>query len=354
MYAWRSSGKFPLFAELDDKLDIISALCILAKNAVFIPCDPFKLRSLRKCEREMLLLATLLLVPLHAWGQVEDLDRSVRLPTGFTTEMVLVPAGSFPRGAESEEFDEQPVRMIYTDPYLIDKYEVTVAQWAEYQNATGYQIGEWNLQNTKGRQNHPITFINWYEAAAFCEWAGKRLPTEAEWERAARCDDGRKYPWGDGLDSFRSNYFQSGDPFEAGLGTILNTTPVGYYDGSLRGEYQTRDNSSPFGAYDMVGNVWEWTKDWYHSSYYTNGPDRNPQGVELSNVKAVHGGSYATDASHIRPTYRARDDPNLKGPDIGFRCAMSVAPNTAVQAWSWGLVKRRPQPISAEEMEEHP
>lgn len=294
-----------------------------------------------------------LLIPVVVWAQPEDLDRSVRLPTGYTTQMVLVPAGSFPRGAEGEEFDEQPVRMIYLDAYLIDKYEVTVAQWNEYQQATGTQIGEWNLQNTAGRQNHPITFVTWADAYNFCAWAGKRLPSEAEWERAARCDDGRKYPWGDGLDSFRSNYFQSGDPFEAGLGTILNTTPVGYYDGSLRGDYQTRDNSSPFGAYDMVGNVWEWTNDWYHPSYYTNGPDRNPTGPEISNVKAVHGGSYATDASHIRPTYRARDDPKLKGPDVGFRCAQNAVPGTAVGARSWGAVKRQPRPISAADIEGH-
>ncbi len=300
----------------------------------------------------ILFLFSLLCGPVQSQNEV--LLREFRLPTGYTTEMVLVPAGSFPRGSESEEFDEQPVRMIYTDAYLIDKYEVTVAQWNEFQMSTDYQIGEWVLQNTKKRQNHPITFINWYDAEAFCLWAGKRLPSEAEWERAARCDDGRKYPWGDGLDAHRSNYFQSGDPFEAGLGTILNTTPVGFYDGSIQDGYVTRDNSSPFGAYDMVGNVWEWTNDWYHSSYYVDGPDRNPKGPVISNVKAVHGGSYATDASHIRPTYRARDDPYLKGPDVGFRCACDVLPGTAVQGRSWGQVKRSPEPLVVEDLEVHP
>ncbi|NKB66508.1 MAG: SUMF1/EgtB/PvdO family nonheme iron enzyme [Candidatus Latescibacteria bacterium] len=273
------------------------------------------------------------------------LQRTVELPTGFPTSMVLIPEGSFPRGAESEEFDERPVREIYLDAYLIDQFEVTVAQWGEYQRATGNQIQEWILQDTKSRQVHPITFVTWYDADSFCSWAGKRLPSEAEWERAARCDDGRKYPWGDGLDSYRTNYFQSNDPFERGFGTILATNPVGFFDGRLHEGYQTRSGASPFGVLDMVGNVWEWTNDWYHSSYYVDGPDLNPPGPEEGVVKSVRGGSYAVDASHIRPTYRARDDPILKGPDVGFRCAQSVA-NTSVELQSWGAIKQaHPLPV---------
>ena len=294
-----------------------------------------------------LTLSALLALPVAA--QYEKVEQIVRLPTGFATEMVLVPEGSFPRGAEGEAFDEQPVRQIHLDAFLIDKYEVTVAQWGEYQQATDAQIAEWTLQNTTSRQVHPITLVNWYDAAGFCEWAGKRLPTEAEWERAARCDDGRKYPWGDGLDAYRTNYFQSNDPFERGYGTILSTNPVGYFDGSNRDGYQTRDGSSPFGTYDMVGNVFEWTNDWYHPSYYALGPDVNPQGPEKGVVKAVRGGSYAVDASHVRPTYRARDAPDFKGPDIGFRCAASVLTGTAVQTRSWGMVKRAPQNIAGGE-----
>ena len=287
-------------------------------------------------------LCSLSLLTLPVCAQQEKVERIVRLPTGFATEMVLVPDGSFPRGMEGEAFDEQPVRQIYLDAYLIDKYEVTVAQWGEYQRATGVQIPEWRLQNTAARQNHPIPLVTWYDAAAFCQWAGKRLPTEAEWERAARCDDGRKYPWGDGLDSFRTNYFQSDDPFERGFGVILSTNPVGFFDGSNRDGYQTRDGSSPFGAYDMVGNVFEWTNDWYNPRYYALGPDTNPQGPDKGIVRGGRGGSYAVDASHVRPSYRARDAPDLKGPDVGFRCAASVEAGTAVRNRSWGMVKRAP------------
>ncbi len=302
--------------------------------------------------RSWIALGGLWLFSLPVGAQYEKEERIVRLPTGFATEMMLVPTGSFPRGMEGEAFDEQPVRQIHLDAYLIDKYEVTVAQWGEYQQATGTQIPEWVLQNTVARQNHPITLITWYDADAFCKWAGKRLPTEAEWERAARCDDGRKYPWGDGLDSYRANYFRSADPFERGLGAILSTNPVGFFDGTDRDGYQTRDGASPFGAYDMVGNVFEWTNDWYNPSYYVHGPDTNPQGPAEGVVKAVRGGSYAVDASHVRPTYRARDAPNFKGPDVGCRCAMSVEAGTAVQHRSWGMIKRAPLLLSEEDSDE--
>ena len=274
------------------------------------------------------------------------LERTVLLPTQYPTSMILIPAGSFPRGMESEEFDEKPVRQIYLDDYLIDKYEVTVAQWGEYQQSTGTEIPEWTVQNSANRQDHPIAFVTWFDAEAFCTWAGKRLPTEAEWERAARCDDGRKYPWGDGLDSFRTNYFQSYDPFERSAGTILTTTPVGFFDGRLHEAYQTRSGASPFGVQDMVGNLWEWVNDWYYPTYYIDAPDRNPKGPEEGVVKSARGGSYAVDASHIRPSYRARNDPKLKGPDQGFRCA-GDAPSTAVENRSWGALKRRyPVPVS--------
>lgn len=285
-----------------------------------------------------MLLAAVLIGPALSQPRHEDLARVVPLPTGYDVDMVLIPAGSFPRGMEGEEFDEQPVREIYLDAYLIDKYEVTAAQWNEYQQDTGAMLPEWTLQSGQSRRDHPIVFVTWQDAHDFCEWAGKRLPSEAEWERAARCDDGRKYPWGDGLDAFRANFFESFDPYERSVGTILATTPVGFFDGSLRDGFQTRSGASPFGVHDMVGNVWEWTNDWYHSSYYADGPTENPTGPEIGVVKSVRGGSYAVDASHVRPTYRARDDPILKGPEVGFRCASDV-PQTAVSPASWGEVK---------------
>ena len=285
------------------------------------------------------LIMLICLAPTLLWSQtVAELQTQVPLPTGDLIDMVRIPAGSFPRGTEGEEFDEQPVRMIYLDDYLIDKYEVTVAQWGQYQQDAGAILQEWPLQNARNRQDHPITFVTWFDANGFCEWAGKRLPSEAEWERAARCKDGRKYPWGPGLDERRANFFGSNDPFERGVGNILQTTPVGFFDGSIRDGFQTRSGASPLGVHDLVGNVWEWTNDWYHPSYYTDSPAENPTGPPRTGVKSVRGGSYAVDASHVRPTYRARDDPNLKGPEVGFRCAADVA-MTAVQASSWAHIK---------------
>ena len=260
----------------------------------------------------------------------EELLQQVPLPTGYLTEMVRIPAGSFPRGAEGEEFDEQPVRMIFLDEYLIDKYEVTTGQWDQYQEDTGVMIPEWTLQSSPRRRVHPIVFVTWYDAAGFCEWAGKRLPSEAEWERAARCDDGRKYPWGDGLDDHRANFFQSEDPFEAGIGTILQTTPVGFFDGSNRDGYQTRSGASPFGVQDMVGNVWEWTSDWMNSVYHV--PERpetrdNPTGPPTGTQKTQKGGSFLCHRSYCnryRVAARSSNTPDSSTGNLGFRCVRDV------------------------------
>jgi len=234
--------------------------------------------------------------------------------------MRLVPAGEFRMGSENGDDDEKPVHTVYLDAYYMDKYEVTNAA---YKNCvdTGScippkQTNSYTRSSYYGNlefNDYPVIYVDWYHAKNYCEWRGANLPTEAQWEKAARGMEGRTYPWGEDIDCDRTNY-RDGDKYCVG-----DTTRVGSYE----------NGKSPYDIYDLVGNVWEWTADWYSGTYYHNSPSTNPLGPASGTYRMIRGGSWAMDGIDVRSanrmSYNYPDLPNFVN-YFGFRCARDANP----------------------------
>lgn len=224
-------------------------------------------------------------------------------------QMVWVPPGDFLMGSPTGQgnSDQQPQHTVNLSTFLIDKTEVTAAQYQRCVEAGACSAPSADAHCTfgvAGKENHPINCVDWNQAAAYCAWAGKRLPTEAEWEKAARGTDGRVYPWGDAWDASKLNSAESGP------GT---TTAVGSY---LAG-------ASPHDALDMAGNVREWVADWYDPIYYAQSPRQSPTGPASGQYRVLRGGSWSDTAYYVRAVYRAWRAPGNRYDYVGFRCARS-------------------------------
>ena len=243
-------------------------------------------------------------------------------------EMVTVPAGQFEMGTRDEDIpiiaaafeagsswgfdpdwvaDEQPQHTVYLDEFFIDKTEVTNAQYAQcvragvcqpprirYEFLWFYEWGSGDYGDP-AYANYPVDYVNWYNAAAFCRWAGKRLPTEAEWEKAARGTDGRLWPWGNEWDKNKSSGHNA-----------VGSNPAGI---------------SPYGALDMAGSVGEWVADWHDSDYYSHSASQNPPGPDSGIYKVLRGGSWYDDPDDVRSANRDGYNPDYRYNYIGFRCA---------------------------------
>ena len=257
--------------------------------------------------------------------------------------MSYIPAGEFQMGSEDGQDNERPVHTVYLDAYWIDQTEVSNAQFSIFVEEVGYQTeaeengkswtyldGEWqdvegaNWLHPQGPNsdivelsNHPVTHMSWNDAQEYCKWAESRLPTEAEWEKAARGGlEGKTYPWGDEFDGSNLNFCNVNCPF--------HWRDSNYYDGYVYTSPVASFSQNDYGLYDMIGNLWEWTLDWYDENYYEISPTSNPMGADTGDYKVLRGGAWSDTDYNLHVANRYEDAPLVTDSYYGFRCVRSA------------------------------
>jgi formylglycine-generating enzyme required for sulfatase activity len=235
-------------------------------------------------------------------------------------EAVLIPEGPFIRGTDQGGFDEQPQRTLHLSAFMIDKYEVTNSQYSAFVAATGHRKSgppsryAKNMARMRG-VNQPVVYVSWDDAQAYCQWKQRRLPTEAEWEKAMRGTNGQLWPWGSVEVPSAANWARVDDGFEI-------AAPVGRF----------KSDVSPFGVRDGAGNVIEWVDDWYQENAYREASETNPRSPEHGTYKVLRGAGYTSSGSDLRITSRNKMVPDFRDETIGFRCAQDIKNVGASQA----------------------
>jgi formylglycine-generating enzyme required for sulfatase activity len=241
--------------------------------------------------------------------------------------------------------DEQPRHTVNLDDYWIDQTEVTVGMFRTFIGATNYETTaekdgwgnpwaegpleeEWpqvegaDWEHPRGPESravsdHPVVQVSWEDASAYCDWADGQLPTEAQWEKAARGTDGRWWPWGNTYDGTLASFCDVNCPIDRWK---QNAHDDGYAFTAPAGSYP--EGSSPYGVLDMAGNVWEWVADWYSEEYYGNSPVASPEGPDSGTDRAMRGGARYDNEPWMRTTVRHQNPPWSRCDDVGFRCAV--------------------------------
>jgi iron(II)-dependent oxidoreductase len=270
------------------------------------------------CIQRLKYVALFLLLALIMFGCGKDPDDPVfdnpndPLNPNYKDDapMVLIPAGEFQMGDSLDGMSNAlPVHTVYLDTFYIDIYEVTNAQYKKFMDATGYQAPNyWNDSNYNAPKQ-PVVGIDWNDAKAYADWAGKRLPTEAEWEKSARGGlVGKRYPWGNDITHDNANYQGTG-----GKDVWNGASPVGSFA------------PNGYGLYDMAGNVWEWCADWYGSNYYASSPKSNPTGPGSGSYCVLRGGSWLLYDGNLRVSIRYNGVPTPTLDNVGFRCVSGIS-----------------------------
>ena len=339
-YKSKVEPKYPEVAAKAGKEGEVILQATIAENG--IPRDIVAITNIG-FELEEAAIAALQQTTFHpATKGGNPISLQVEIPYSFTlktrsnsvyADMVLIPAGEFRMGSNDNdaEDDEKPMHTVYVNAFYIDKYEVMNTQYKKFVDANpqwqkdripqkyhdGDYLKHWNGNDyPHGKGNHPVIYVSWYAAMAYAQWSGKRLPTEAEWEKAARGDLVlKKYTWGGSLDSDKANYGES----------VGGTTAVGTYP------------ANGYGLYDMTGNVWEWCLDEYNADFYSVSPRHNPFAggtvdsilsdfTTVKNVRVLRGGSWISNAKFVRVSDRTRFTPRITNNARGFRCMKVVIP----------------------------
>ena len=243
-------------------------------------------------------------------AQQEEMNRLAQRGTAVPDRMVLIHGGEFLMGSEDLGPDTRPAHRVMISTFWLDRYQATNSQYRKCVEGGGcLPPKDHQAFDDPERTQHPVVNVTWTQARTYCHWKGKRLPTEAEWEKAARGTDARRYPWGNANEPI-TRRVKNGETRTAGNGT----EPVGSQPG----------NVSPYGVFDMVGSVSEWVKDWYSEDFYQVSPAQDPQGPVRGSFRVLRGGELSERPLEHHVSNRRWDEMTYWGPTLGFRCALDV------------------------------